>query len=794
MQLHIAIIVIVAAALVTGFIAFILGFLYRKAVSEKQIGSAQEEAKRIIEDFYKGFPEVKRFTEESQEMLRTYGYVTDMWGTDSGPVNVSSRETWYYRIAAMYTDDSAAHSFMSNAICVANPLSATNMPSVNHYWLEDNSQQLTVYWNQISGAVAYELYRAVGENGEFSLITTTTDREYVDTALQPGKGYYYKVRALAENEIYHSGYSAVNSNVCYLTLPEDSTEPTVTHAPATGIPSVNWEAVEGAVRYDVYVHYEEDWNWVYYDTTSETTYAFTELPLSTRIYCQIRAIAEDERANVAFSYKNFYRQPAQPMGLSAVILEDGSVQITWDAMEGISYYYVHRGTSPDAPSWRIQETGDLFCTDRSFTPGMKNYYWVQGYSNGGSTGALSEPVSIDVPLAKLNLHSVENYETEFYMNWSDVSGAVAYEVYRAVGENGEFSLVATVDSTEYYDSDIQPGKGYYYKVRALGENEIYHSPFSNVQSAAWYLSTEGIDISITHNAQGYPVINWNEVEGAVRYDLYIRNEDWNLILAEQDVKPGHVYTNLNVGTNVSFQLLVAAEDARANVYTAQMEMYRVAAQPVVAAEYDAQQQYPVLSWDAVEGADAYYIYRYSEYSGEYTNVNTAYGTSYVDTSAYRGQRNYYKVCASGGALSEAVYVDVPLRMPNMPSVYHETSDDGRTLIVDWNDVTDAVAYEVYRTVGVDGEYELLATTEKSIYADSDLYPGKSHAYKIRAIAEDETYHSAFSPSNSGVCNLLQSELNVFSSHNIITGIPGISWPEVEGAVRYDLYLRNENWE
>ena len=50
MQLHIAIIVIVAAALVTGFIAFILGFLYRKAVSEKQIGSAQEEAKRIIND------------------------------------------------------------------------------------------------------------------------------------------------------------------------------------------------------------------------------------------------------------------------------------------------------------------------------------------------------------------------------------------------------------------------------------------------------------------------------------------------------------------------------------------------------------------------------------------------------------------------------------------------------------------------------------------------------------------------------------------------------------------------
>ncbi len=53
MQLHIAVIIIVAAALVTGFIAFILGFFYRKAVSEKQIGSAQAEATRIVNEAIK---------------------------------------------------------------------------------------------------------------------------------------------------------------------------------------------------------------------------------------------------------------------------------------------------------------------------------------------------------------------------------------------------------------------------------------------------------------------------------------------------------------------------------------------------------------------------------------------------------------------------------------------------------------------------------------------------------------------------------------------------------------------
>ncbi|MBR5012272.1 MAG: DUF3552 domain-containing protein, partial [Clostridia bacterium] len=48
-----SILVPVIAALVTGFIAFIGGFFYRKAVSEKQIGSANAEATRIINEAIK---------------------------------------------------------------------------------------------------------------------------------------------------------------------------------------------------------------------------------------------------------------------------------------------------------------------------------------------------------------------------------------------------------------------------------------------------------------------------------------------------------------------------------------------------------------------------------------------------------------------------------------------------------------------------------------------------------------------------------------------------------------------
>jgi len=45
--------VAVGSALVIGFIAFICGFFYRKSVSEKQIGSANDEARRIINEAIK---------------------------------------------------------------------------------------------------------------------------------------------------------------------------------------------------------------------------------------------------------------------------------------------------------------------------------------------------------------------------------------------------------------------------------------------------------------------------------------------------------------------------------------------------------------------------------------------------------------------------------------------------------------------------------------------------------------------------------------------------------------------
>lgn len=60
----------------------LLGILYGRGVASiaEQIHSSVEEAKKIVDDFYKAFPQIKDFTESSKALGHQNGYVEDFWG------------------------------------------------------------------------------------------------------------------------------------------------------------------------------------------------------------------------------------------------------------------------------------------------------------------------------------------------------------------------------------------------------------------------------------------------------------------------------------------------------------------------------------------------------------------------------------------------------------------------------------------------------------------------------------------------------------------------------------------
>ena len=62
--------------------SLLLGIMYGRGVASiaEQTGCTIPEAQKIIDDFYNGFPQVKKWTDETQANAKINGYVEDLWG------------------------------------------------------------------------------------------------------------------------------------------------------------------------------------------------------------------------------------------------------------------------------------------------------------------------------------------------------------------------------------------------------------------------------------------------------------------------------------------------------------------------------------------------------------------------------------------------------------------------------------------------------------------------------------------------------------------------------------------
>lgn len=62
--------------------SLLLGLMYGRGAASiaEQIGSSVQEAQKIIDDFYTGFPKVKQWVDKTEADAKVNGYVEDLWG------------------------------------------------------------------------------------------------------------------------------------------------------------------------------------------------------------------------------------------------------------------------------------------------------------------------------------------------------------------------------------------------------------------------------------------------------------------------------------------------------------------------------------------------------------------------------------------------------------------------------------------------------------------------------------------------------------------------------------------
>ena len=301
---------------------------------------------------------------------------------------IENGNTYYYKVRALKSDGTAGawSSIVSVTYCAASTgtLSAPTVTGGN-----DSQGRPTLKWKAVTGAAKYEIYRSYSRDGSYSKYSTQTSTAYTNSSyLTSGTTYYYKVRALDANG--NAGpYSAVVSVTCRLKL----STPSVTGGKdSQGRPTLKWNAVTGAAKYEVYRSTSRSGTYTKYSTQTSTSYTNSSyLTSGTTYYYKVRALGSDGSYGpyssvVSVTYRATSSAVPAEVTMGKAAAQGSYITVTWDKAANAASYRVYRRVN-NSSDWNVvaSSVSGTSYTDWNVEPGVRYTYTVRGVAADGQT-------------------------------------------------------------------------------------------------------------------------------------------------------------------------------------------------------------------------------------------------------------------------------------------------------------------------------------------------------------------------------------------------------------------------
>lgn len=176
-----------------------------------------------------------------------------------------------------------------------------------------------------------------------------------------------------------------------------------------------------------------------------------------------------------------------------------------------------------------------------------------------------------------------------------------------------------------------------------------------------------------------------------------------------------------------------------------------------------------LSWDKVNGATAYQIFRSTSKNGKYVRIKTIKGQNnckYTDKKIKKFTKYYYKIRAYSDTSNGRIYGNFTgiktkeaLAQTNLKNAKYT----GNSIKLSWKKVNDIKGYKIYRATSQNGKYSKIATvsSKKTSYKDYKLSQGKVYFYRIRTYKNrsGKELHGQYSEIKSAITGNRQQQLN-----------------------------------
>lgn len=270
---------------------------------------------------------------------------------------------------------------------------------------------------------------------------------------------------------------------------------------------------------------------------------------------------------------------------------------------------------------------------------------------GGSiTWMTAQITELDnVTIYKVNPHTTGNI-----IYWEATANTDLYQIYRLRSGESSWTLMKNTRSFAFKDETAEVGVKYYYKI--VARNGDVKSDIRTTASAGVTRPAPKLDNVVIYETIGHAtgnILRWNPVNGAKLYQVYrLQSGTWTLLKNTGSL----AYKDETAPTEVKSYYKVVARNGNIKsdiAATSSVSVTRPGApvtslEPVEMIQAVGHSSGIIVSWNAVENAKLYQIYRRASNESAWTLLKNTGSLAYKDTEAVSGVRYYYKVVARNG--------------------------------------------------------------------------------------------------------------------------------------------------
>jgi len=327
-------------------------------------------------------------------------------------------------------------------------------------------------------------------------------------------------------------YLIDNIGVCKSVLDDDRFDTNQGHI--LRVPSATTAQINGAIsfcRNAIGANYDLDFGKEILSTTehwygSELIWAAY---YNQGINLETSSSGNDERgilpSEIWYSSKTALRTVTANLGTPTIseirINSETNATIYWNSVTSATSYSVYRSTGypPTSNVTLLGTTYNSYFVDSTLSANKYYYYWIVANKSGTTTNR-SPVKAIKTSFSYVSYTSCRaTSNTSIELTWPKIYNAASYDIYRSVGSNASFSLIATVTTTSFTQSGLTAGTEYFYKI-------MPKSTEGNIANSSTYTSvTPGQlrkpKIYHVYNQDYFHILlKWTSVPDATGYRVY----------------------------------------------------------------------------------------------------------------------------------------------------------------------------------------------------------------------------------------------------------------------------------